>query len=178
MLNARRYTILHDPQCIRLAILLPTVDNSENEFTQFDGSVGKNEISSNKSFDQFSKWQLDDGLSLFSIFFSGTHFKRVMVPFVFCANSCTLNGVFCKCLALNHGKKLIFSSLKLLHIIFTSFHLNSKRRQFRQLFYSLSIFNNLKQKQHAEADIQKMKSNIACIANQRLCKILSNEKQF
>lgn len=109
MLNARRYTILHDPQCIRLAILLPTVDNSENEFTQFDGSVGKNEISNNKSFDQFSKWQLDDGLSLFSIFFSGTHFKRVMVPFVFCANSCTLNGVFCKCLALNHGKNTFFS---------------------------------------------------------------------
>lgn len=75
-------------------------------------------------------------------------------------------------------KKHIFFSLKLLHIIFTSFHLNSKRRQFRPLFYSLSIFFNLKQKQHAEADIQKMKSNIACIANQRLCKILSNEKQF
>lgn len=69
MLNARRYTILHDPQWVRLAILLPTVDNSENEFTQFDGSVGENEISNNKSFDQFSKWQLDDGLSLFSIFF-------------------------------------------------------------------------------------------------------------
>lgn len=154
----------------------------------------KKRMEKTRAFDQFSKWQPVDGLSLF--LFSGTHFKCIFVPLLpFPAQfnsvqlemgyffSCVVQWIFpylawlskypiifhCKIIALFPVSSLTLSPTDF------AFDLQSKRQIFgfvcRSLFFLSTKFcwGERSKKRNEIGRNLKFNWKIACIANQLVC---------